>query len=146
MNAAGDGGAGQRTARAEGVHAQPDRIYSGRVTNITSPTAYPAALRRRGGHQRIRESLGVAIPAQGTRLVGVRSMRTAKQTPEQRCADVVAAQEFHQIQKFAAACRRQWPGAKIVLRPNEGGPPQGADAPPPNQNLHQKGPDHVSGI
>ena len=63
-----------------------------------------------------------------------------------RCADIVAAQEFHQIQKFVAACRRQWPGAKIVLRPNEGGPPQGADAPPPNQNLHQKGPDHVSGI
>jgi hypothetical protein len=26
------------------------------------------------------------------------------------------------------------------------GPPQGADAPPPNQNLHQKGPNHVSGI
>jgi hypothetical protein len=40
------------------------------------------------------------------------------------------AQEFHQIQKFVAACRRQWPGAMIVLRPNEGGPPDGADAPP----------------
>jgi hypothetical protein len=46
-------------------------------------------------------------------------MRTATLTSEQRCADVVAAQEFHQIQKFVAACRRQWPGAKIVLRPNE---------------------------
>jgi hypothetical protein len=46
-------------------------------------------------------------------------MRTAKQTPQQRCADLVAAQEFHQIKKFVAACRRQWPGAKIVLRPNE---------------------------
>jgi hypothetical protein len=32
-------------------------------------------------------------------------------TPEQRHADVVAAQEFNQIKKFAAACRRQWPGA-----------------------------------
>ena len=73
-------------------------------------------------------------------------MRTANQTPEQRCADVIAAQEFHQIQKFVAACRRQWPGAKIVLRPLEGGPPQGSDAPPPNQNLHQKRPYHVSGI
>jgi hypothetical protein len=73
-------------------------------------------------------------------------MRTTTQTPEQRCADVIAAQEFHQIQKFAAACRRQWPGAMIVLRPNQGGPPPGADAPPPDQNLHQKGPDHVSGI
>jgi hypothetical protein len=48
-------------------------------------------------------------------------MRTATQTPEQR-ADVIAAQEFHQLQKFAAACRRQWPGAKIVLRPD--GPPE----------------------
>jgi hypothetical protein len=63
-----------------------------------------------------------------------------------RCADIAVAQEFHQIQKFAAACRRRWPGAMIVLRPNEGGPPQGADAAPPNQNPHQKGPDHVSGI
>jgi hypothetical protein len=31
-------------------------------------------------------------------------------TPEQRNADVVAAQEFNQINKFVAACRRQWPG------------------------------------
>ena len=53
--------------------------------------------------------------------------RPVFRTPEQRCADVVAAQEFHQIQKFAAACRRQWPGAKIVLRPNEDGPPAGAE-------------------
>jgi hypothetical protein len=28
------------------------------------------------------------------------------------------AQEFRQIQRFVAACRRQWPGAIIVLRPN----------------------------
>ena len=54
-------------------------------------------------------------------------MRTAKQTPEQRCADVVAAQELRQIQKFAAGCRRQWPGAVIVLRPE--GAPTGASAP-----------------
>jgi hypothetical protein len=27
-------------------------------------------------------------------------------------------QEFQQIQKFVAACRRQWPGAMIVLRPD----------------------------
>ena len=45
-------------------------------------------------------------------------MRTTTQTPEQRRADVVAAQEFHQIKKFVAACRRQWPGAMIVLRPD----------------------------
>jgi len=73
-------------------------------------------------------------------------MTTAPQTLEQRGGDVVVAQEFHRIKKFVAACRRQWPGAMIVLRPNEGGPPQGADAPPPNQNLRQKGPNHVSGI
>jgi hypothetical protein len=47
--------------------------------------------------------------------------------PERRCADVFAAQEFHQIQKFVAACRRQWPGAIILLRPD--GAPTGASAP-----------------
>jgi hypothetical protein len=26
--------------------------------------------------------------------------------------------ELREIQKFAAACRRQWPDAKITLRPN----------------------------
>jgi hypothetical protein len=46
-------------------------------------------------------------------------MRAAKQTPEQRCADTVAAREFYQMQKFVAACRRQWPDAVIVLRPND---------------------------
>jgi hypothetical protein len=45
-------------------------------------------------------------------------MTTAPQTLEQRCADVAAAKEFHQIRKFVAACRRQWPGAMIVLRPD----------------------------
>ena len=64
-------------------------------------------------------------------------------TAERRRAEDADAQEFHQIQKFAAACRRQWPGAMIVLRPD--GAPTGANA-PPTQNLHQKGPDHVSGI
>ena len=47
-------------------------------------------------------------------------MRNAKQTPEQRCAEIVDAQEFSEIEKFVAACRRQWPGAMIVLRPNQG--------------------------
>jgi hypothetical protein len=41
--------------------------------------------------------------------------------------DVVAAEEFHQIKKFVTACRRQWPGATIVLRPD--GAPTGANAP-----------------
>jgi hypothetical protein len=63
-------------------------------------------------------------------------MRTAPQTPEQRRADVAAAQEFHQIQKFVAACRRQWPGAMIVLRPDDA--PTGANAPTTrNQHLEQ---------
>jgi hypothetical protein len=54
-------------------------------------------------------------------------MRAAPQTPEQRRADDVAAEEFHQISKFVAACRQRWPGAKIVLRPD--GAPTGANAP-----------------
>jgi hypothetical protein len=44
--------------------------------------------------------------------------------------------EFEQIQKFVAACRRQWPGAKIVLWPNDDAS-IGADA-PINPNTHPK--------
>jgi hypothetical protein len=51
----------------------------------------------------------------------------AKLAREQRCANAADAQEFQQIQKFVAACRRQWPGAIIVLRPD--GAPTGASAP-----------------
>ena len=47
--------------------------------------------------------------------------------PERRRAEDADAQEFHQIQNFVAACRRQWPGAMIVLRPD--GAPTGANAP-----------------
>jgi hypothetical protein len=47
---------------------------------------------------------------------------------ERRCADIVAGQEFHQIKKFVATCRRQWPGAIIVLRPDSA--PVRADALP----------------
>jgi hypothetical protein len=50
-----------------------------------------------------------------------------KQTPEQRYGEMLDAQEFHQIKKFVAACRRQWPGAVIVLRPD--GAPVGASPP-----------------
>jgi len=54
-------------------------------------------------------------------------------TPEQRSADPIAAQELHRIAKFAAARRRQWPGAMIALRPDSmiatevvnSGPPRG---------------------
>jgi hypothetical protein len=49
----------------------------------------------------------------------------AKPTSEQRRADPANAQEFHQIQQFVAECRRQWPGAMIVLRPD--GAPIGAN-------------------
>jgi hypothetical protein len=48
--------------------------------------------------------------------------------------------EFEQIRKFVAACRRQWPGAKIVLWPNDGAS-IGADA-PINPNPHLKENDH----
>jgi hypothetical protein len=59
-------------------------------------------------------------------------MRTTQQTSEQRGADVVAAREFQQIQKFAAACRRQWPGAQVVLRPDHDAASAPADAPDDN--------------
>jgi hypothetical protein len=38
--------------------------------------------------------------------------------------------EWKQIQKFAAACRRQWPGAKITIRPSTDTAAKGADADP----------------
>jgi hypothetical protein len=54
-------------------------------------------------------------------------MSAPRQTLEQRRADAAAAvQEFHQIRKFVAACRRQGPGAMIVLRPDSA--PTGANA------------------
>ena len=43
---------------------------------------------------------------------------------------VPGRREFQKIQEFAAACRRQWPDAKIVLRPNEDDASSGADARP----------------
>jgi hypothetical protein len=61
------------------------------------------------------------------RTASVSDARAQGGAAEQHCADVVAAQEFHQIRKFVAACRRQWPGAMIVLRPD--GAPTGANAP-----------------
>jgi hypothetical protein len=36
---------------------------------------------------------------------------------------------FMQIQRFVAAVRRQWPGAKICLRPSEDSVLLGADTP-----------------
>ena len=57
---------------------------------------------------------------------------------EQRDADAAAAQEFHQIKEFVAACRRQWPGAKIALRPTQDGAPAGANVPPTTSQSHQK--------
>jgi hypothetical protein len=46
---------------------------------------------------------------------------------DQHLADLVAAREFQEITQFVAACRQQWPGAMIVLRPD--GAPTGANAP-----------------
>jgi hypothetical protein len=66
-----------------------------------------------------------AVPDQRTALVAAARARTG--APEQRHADAANAQEFHQIQKFVAAWRRQWPGAMIVLRPD--GAPIAANAP-----------------
>jgi hypothetical protein len=52
-------------------------------------------------------------------------------TLKHRYAEMLDAQEFHRIKKFVAACRRHWPGAMIVLRPD--GAPVGA-SPPSNLN------------
>ena len=73
-------------------------------------------------------------------------MRTATQTPEQRCADVAAAQEFRQIQKFVAACRRQWPGARIVLRPDHDAASAPADARADNLTPKRNGGSNGSGM
>jgi hypothetical protein len=37
--------------------------------------------------------------------------------------------EFREIQRFTAACRKQWPGAKITLRPNSSFAPQRENPP-----------------
>jgi hypothetical protein len=57
-------------------------------------------------------------------------MKNIKPKIEQRFLEMSDAQEFFQIQRFVAACRQQWPGAKIVLRPNHGAASIGANAPP----------------
>jgi len=83
--------------------------------------------------------IAAAAASRGRRKTAAHEARAADaqtrvDTPQQRDADVAAAQEFHQIKKFVAACRRQWPGAMIVLRPD--GAPTGANAPPnPGRNL-----------
>ena len=87
------------------------------VTRITSPTRWHRLIRCWTRKNLVRSVQGRA-PKRSQPWHWVRAMRNAKQTPEQHRADFVAAQEFHQIQKFAAACRRRWPGAKIVLRPD----------------------------
>ena len=73
-------------------------------------------------------------------------MRTAPQTLEQRRADDVAAQGFHQIKKFAAACRRQWPGARIVLRPDHDAASAPADARADNLTPKRNGGSNGSGM
>ena len=75
--------------------------------------------------------------AQGRRA-SVADPQARPSAAEQHCTDLLAAQEFQQITKFVAACRRQWPGAMIALRPNEGGPPQGADAPPNSKSAPER--------
>jgi hypothetical protein len=67
-------------------------------------------------------------------------------TPEQRSADLLAAREFHQIQKFVAACRRQWPGARIVLRPDHDAASAPADARADNLTPKQNGGSNGSGM
>jgi hypothetical protein len=56
-------------------------------------------------------------------------MKNIKQKIEQRGSEMSDAREFLHIHRFVAVCRRQWPGATIVLRPNQDGAPTGANAP-----------------
>jgi hypothetical protein len=84
----------------------------------------------------IRTAGGAGDRAMMAASSGGAQRRLAFRTPEQRSADLLAAQEFQQITKFVAACRRQWPGAMILLRPD--GAPLGAGAPTTrNQHLEQ---------
>ncbi len=39
-------------------------------------------------------------------------------------ASYADAAEFRRIQKFLAACRRKWPGARIVIRPDTTSSPE----------------------
>lgn len=64
-------------------------------------------------------------------------MKNIKRKIERRHSEMSNAQEFFHIQQFVAACRQQWPGAKIVLRPNQDGESIGADM-PINPNPHLK--------
>ena len=69
-------------------------------------------------------------------------MKNIKPKIEQRFLEMSDAQEFFQIQRFVAACRQQWPGAKIVLRPNKDGASIRVGA-PISPNPQPKGKNHV---
>lgn len=85
----------------------------------------------------LREAGSLGRASQTSDLDGLngRNAQALAGTPEQRAADLADAQEFHQIQQFVAACRRQWPGATIVLRPD--------GAPEPSAMACQTGSAHV---
>jgi hypothetical protein len=85
----------------------------------------------RGGNISPTGHAKIALPeavAQGRRSRGADAGTQVGSPQQHRGADGAAEQEFHQIQKFVAACRRQWPGAMIVLWPDDA--PTGANAPP----------------
>jgi len=84
---------------------------------------------RRAVHrERKRRASAKALPAESQHAPPI----------EQRSLETSDAQEFFQIQRFVAACRQQWPGAKIVLRPKQDGAPAGANVPPTTPQSHQK--------
>jgi hypothetical protein len=68
------------------------------------------------------------VPQFGTELEAIRKelCRLGLPLSSREMSD---AQEFILIKRFVAACRQQWPGAKIVLRPNQDGASTGASAP-----------------
>ena len=81
----------------------------------------------------VRQTGGRAMTAPSTlgsqrQTASVSDAQAQGRVAQQRYADLLAAEEFQRIARFAAACRRQWPGAMIVLRPD--GAQTGASAPP----------------
>ena len=91
----------------------------------------------------IRTAGGAGDRAMMAASIGGTQRRPAFRTPEQRSADLLAAHEFQQITKFVAACRRQWPGAIVVLRPDDDGTPAGA---PSNLTPQQNGGSNEPGM
>jgi hypothetical protein len=102
-------------------------------------TARPAA--QAGGGTNLVDDHQGALDRERKRRTSAKAPPTENQhspPTEQRLLEMSDAQEFFQIQRFVAACRQQWPGAKIVLRPEQDGVSADANAPSITPHWHQK--------